>query len=102
MAVPACIFGARSAALWLVCPKWDRPRHGPVRVARFGALTTAGTQISMDGRGRWMDDAFVERLWRSLKHEGFHLKGYAGGIAAAKAAGMMDNAGLLAICPRQR
>jgi len=28
----------------------------------------AGVRISMDGRGRWMDNVFIERLWRSLKH----------------------------------
>ncbi len=37
------------------------------------ALTDAGIQISMDGRGRWMDNVFIERLWRSLKHECVHL-----------------------------
>jgi putative transposase len=31
----------------------------------------------MDGRGRGMDNVFVERLWRSLKHEDIYLKGYA-------------------------
>ena len=29
-------------------------------------LQAAGIQISMDGRGRWMDNVFIERLWRSL------------------------------------
>jgi putative transposase len=29
----------------------------------------------MDGRGRWMDNVFIERLWRSLKHEDIYLKG---------------------------
>ena len=33
----------------------------------------------MDGRGRWMDNVFIERLWRSLKHEDVYLKGYADG-----------------------
>ncbi len=33
----------------------------------------------MDGRGRWMDNLFIERLWRSLKHEDIYLKGYADG-----------------------
>ena len=47
-----------------------------------GALTAAEIKISMDGRGRWMDNVFVERLWRSLKHEDFYLKGYADGIEA--------------------
>lgn len=34
--------------------------------------------ISMDGRGRWMDNVFVERLWRSVKYEEVYLKGYEG------------------------
>jgi putative transposase len=33
----------------------------------------------MDRRGRWMDNVFIERLWRSLKHEDVYLKGYADG-----------------------
>jgi putative transposase len=33
-----------------------------------GVLVAAGIRISMDGRGRWMDNVFVERLWRSLKY----------------------------------
>ena len=33
----------------------------------------------MDGRGRWLDNVFVERLWRSLKYEEVHLKAYADG-----------------------
>ena len=32
-------------------------------------LRGAGIRISMDGRGRWMDNVFIERLWRSLKYE---------------------------------
>jgi putative transposase len=44
-----------------------------------GTLAAAGVQISMDGRGRWMDNVFIERLWRSLKHEDVYLKGYADG-----------------------
>jgi len=47
-----------------------------------GALIAAGVKISMDGRGRWMDNVFVERLWRSLKHEDIYLKGYADGREA--------------------
>ncbi len=30
----------------------------------------------MDGRGRWLDNVFIERLWRSLKYEEVYLKGY--------------------------
>ena len=42
-----------------------------------GALKTHGIMISMDGRGRALDNIFVERLWRSVKHEDVYLKGYA-------------------------
>src|SRR6185437_3332822 len=47
-----------------------------------GALVAAGIHISMDGRGRWMDNVFIERLWRSLKYEDIYLKGYADGHEA--------------------
>src|SRR5579864_7433088 len=47
-----------------------------------GALAAAKIKISMDGRGRWMDNVFIERLWRSLKHEDIYLKGYADGREA--------------------
>jgi putative transposase len=40
-------------------------------------LTREGIVISMDGRGRVFDNLFVERLWRSVKHEDVYLKGYA-------------------------
>jgi putative transposase len=39
-------------------------------------LHARGVKISMDGRGRWMDNVFVERLWRSVKYEEVYLKGY--------------------------
>src|SRR5690349_13041223 len=45
-------------------------------------LAAAGVRISMDGRGRWMDNVFIERLWRSLKHEDVYLKAYADGREA--------------------
>jgi putative transposase len=48
----------------------------------IGTLTSAGVKISMDGRGRWMDNVFIERLWRSLKYEDVYLKGYADGREA--------------------
>ena len=40
-------------------------------------LLEAGIAVSMDGRGRWMDNVFIERLWRSLKYEEVYLKDYA-------------------------
>ena len=42
-----------------------------------GELKRHGVAISMDGRGRCMDNIFVERLWRSLKYEEVYLKEYA-------------------------
>jgi putative transposase len=47
-----------------------------------GVLMAAGVRISVDGRGRWMDNVFIERPWRSLKHEDIYLKGYADGREA--------------------
>lgn len=41
-----------------------------------GVLKGRGIAISMDGRGRALDNIFVERLWRSVKHEDVYLKGY--------------------------
>lgn len=39
-------------------------------------LIAAGARISMDGRGRWMDNVFIERLWRSLKYECVYLHAF--------------------------
>lgn len=39
-------------------------------------LKEAGVDISMDGKGRWVDNVFVERLWRSVKYEDVYLKAY--------------------------
>ncbi len=39
-------------------------------------LRDAGVRISMDGRGRWMDNVFIERLWRSLKYECVYLHAF--------------------------
>lgn len=41
-----------------------------------GCLKAADVTISMDGKGRWMDNVFVERLWRSVKYEEVYLKAY--------------------------
>jgi putative transposase len=38
-----------------------------------GRLQELGVQISMDGKGRWMDNVFIERLWRSVKYEEIYL-----------------------------
>ncbi len=41
-----------------------------------GVLKDHGIKISMDGKGRWMDNVFVERLWRSVKYEDVYLRAY--------------------------
>jgi len=41
-----------------------------------GVLRDAHVRISMDGRGRWMDNVFIERLWRSLKYECVYLHAF--------------------------
>src|SRR5262249_18677632 len=42
-------------------------------------LKEAGIKISMDGKGRWMDNVFIERLWRSLKYECVYLLAFENG-----------------------
>jgi len=49
-----------------------------------GVLKQHGIRISMDGRGAWRDNVFVERLWRSVKYEEVYLHAYAS-VSAAKA-----------------
>lgn len=47
-------------------------------------LNNLGVQISMDGKGRWMDNIFIERLWRSLKYECIYLHEFSDGFALQK------------------
>lgn len=47
-------------------------------------LTVAGVQVSMDGRGRYMDNIFIERLWRSLKYEAVYLHELTDGFRAER------------------
>ena len=46
-----------------------------------GTLLNAGIRISMDGRGRALDNVFIERLWRSVKYEDIYLREYTDGRA---------------------
>jgi putative transposase len=43
---------------------------------RFWTLPNNGIAISMDGKGAWRDNVFVERLWRSVKYEEVYLRAY--------------------------
>ena len=52
-----------------------------------GVLKEAGIAISMDGRGRCLDNIFIERLWRSLKYEAVYLHELTDGFAAGRVIG---------------
>jgi putative transposase len=43
----------------------------------IGTLSASHVRISMDGKGRYLDNIFIERLWRSLKYEDVYIKAYA-------------------------
>jgi len=49
-----------------------------------GILIEQGIQASMDGKGRYTDNIFMERLWRSIKYEEVYLKAYRNGTEARK------------------
>lgn len=54
-------------------------------------LKASGVRISMDGKGRWMDNVFIERLWRSLKYECVYLREFeTGHDAKAEIGGWID------------
>lgn len=44
------------------------------------AVEAAGTRVSMDGRRRWVDNVFIERVWRSFKYEDVYLRDYVNGL----------------------
>jgi len=52
-----------------------------------GELAERKVQISMDGRGRYLDNIFIERLWRSLKYEEVFIKAYGAVIEARRSIG---------------
>ena len=47
-------------------------------------LQEAGITISMDGRGRWIDNVMIERFWRSIKYEDIYLKSYENAVELEK------------------
>lgn len=47
-------------------------------------LRSNGIAVSMDGKGRWMDNVFIERLWKSVKYEDIYLKAYASMVELKK------------------
>lgn len=65
------------------CPEIFNTDQGTQFTAeRFtAAVVNAGVRMSMDGRGRALDNVFVERLWRSVKYEDIYLQNYETGEA---------------------
>ena len=51
------------------------------------AVESAGVEVSMDGRGRWMDNRFIERLWWSTKYEEVYRNDYGDGLVAGRELG---------------
>jgi putative transposase len=51
------------------------------------AVESVGTEVSMDGKGRWMDNRFIERLWRSVKYEDVYLNDYLDGLELGRGLG---------------
>ena len=74
---------ALDAALKRGCPEiFNTDQGSQFTCSDFtGRLATAGIKISMDGRGRALDNIFIERLWRSVKYEDIYLKNYGTGGA---------------------
>ena len=79
-----CVAALEEALLQHGKPKIFNTDQGSqfTSAAFTGKLEAAGVAISMDGRGRFMDNIFIERLWRSIKYEEVHLKAYADGREA--------------------
>jgi len=76
-------------ALGRGCPEVFNTDQGVqfTAAAWTGRLERAGVAVSMDGRRRWLDNVFVERLWRSVKHEDVYVWGYEGVPALAEGLG---------------
>ena len=55
---------------------WKKQLTESAEEASAGALKAHGVRISMDGKGRWLDNVYVERLWRSLKQEEVYRRAY--------------------------
>jgi putative transposase len=75
---------ALDAALWQAKPQiFNSDQGSQFTAAAFTSrLEAVGVEISMDGRGRALDNVFIERLWRSVKYEEVYLRDYMDGWQA--------------------
>jgi putative transposase len=78
MDVGFCVEALEEALLKYGPPEIFNSDQGSVFTSEAftAALLAQGVQISMDGRGAWRDNIFVERLWRSIKYEEVYLHAY--------------------------
>ena len=80
-----CIEALEEAIAKFGCPEIFNTDQGSqfTSEAFIECLSSHGIAISMDGRGRWRDNVFIERLWKSVKYEDIYLKAY-GSIVEVK------------------
>jgi putative transposase len=73
-----CVDALEEAIARYGCPEIFNTDQGSQFTAETftDALKSRSIAISMDGKGRWMDNVFIERLWRSVKYEDIYLKAY--------------------------
>ena len=74
-----CVEALQEAIDWYGPPQIFNTDQGVqfTSAAFLAELETRGVRISMDGKGRFLDNIFIERLWRSLKYEDVFIKAYA-------------------------
>ncbi len=80
-----CVDALEEAITKYGCPEIFNTDQGSQFTAEVftDLLRSRGIAISMDGKGRWMDNVFIERLWKSVKYEDIYLKAY-GSMAEVK------------------
>lgn len=73
-----CVDALEEAISKYGCPEIFNTDQGSQFTAESftGVLSSRGIAISMDGKGRWTDNVFIERLWKSVKYEDIYLKAY--------------------------
>jgi putative transposase len=84
-----CLEALEEALAKYGCPEIFNTDQGSQFTSHYftGVLRVHGVKISMDGKGRWMDNVFIERLWRSCKYECVYLKQFIDGSHARKEIG---------------
>ena len=80
-----CVDAVEEAIAHYGCPEIFNTDQGSQFTAEVftDTLQSDNIAISMDGKGRWMDNVFIERLWKSVKYEDVYLKSY-GSMTEAK------------------